>query len=148
MPNRMLPLCSVEGEVIAGKLCRGLKEYTAPAHTVAELADLAWGGCLSQWYICQKRSGHVICVLRIFPQMGCIDPRTGLPAVPGLYRLAADGSRSTIGRPWTWRRVRPGEMGPWTCHGMSNVPASGVIDWGPLAGAPDLPLVLEGADNG
>ena len=144
MPHRMLPLCSVEGEVNAGKLCRGLNEYTAPARTIAELAELAQPGRACQWYLCQRRSGHVICVLRIGPNMGCIDPRTGLPAVPGIYRLAADGSKATLGRPWTWRRVRPAEKGPWTCYGMAHVPESGEIGWGPLAGAPDLPLVLEG----
>jgi hypothetical protein len=144
MPNRMLPLCSVEGEVIAGKLCRGLKEYVASASTVKELADLLRPGHGCQWYLCQRRSGHVICVLRVGPNMGCIDPRTGLPAVPGLYRLAADGSKATLGRPWTWRRVRQREKGPWTCYGLADVPESGEIEGGPLAGAPDLPLVLEG----
>jgi len=144
MPNRMLPLCSVEGEVIRGKLCRGLKEYTASVSNVSELADLARSEHVCQWYLCQRRSGHVICVLRIGPNMGCVDPRTGLPAVPGLYRLAADGSKATLGRPWTWRRVRPGEKGPWTCYGMADIPESGEVEWGPLAGAPDLPLVLEG----
>ena len=149
MPHRMLPLCSVEGEVIAGKLCRGLKEYVGSVRQVSELANLARPEHVYQWYLCQRRSGHVICVLLIGPRMfrpycGCIDPRTGLPAVPGLYRLAADGSKATTGRPWTWRRVRPGEKGPWTCYGMAEVPESGEIEWGPLAGAPDLPLVLEG----
>ena len=143
MPNRMLPLCSVEGEVIRGKLCRGLEEYTASVRNVSELAKLARPEHVCQWFLCQRRSGHVICVLRIGPKMGCIDPRTGLPAVPGLYRLAADGSKATLGRPWTWRRVRPGEKGPWTCYGMADIPESGEIEWGPLAGAPDLPLVLE-----
>jgi hypothetical protein len=144
MPHRMLPRCSVEGEMIAGKLTRGMKEYVASTRTVAELADLTKPGHVAQWYLCQRRSGHVICVLRIGPNLGCIDPRTGIPAVPGLYRLAADGSKATTGRPWTWRRVRPGETGPWTCYGMTDVPESGEIEWGPLAGAPDLPLVLEG----
>ena len=144
MPNRMLPLCSVEGEIIRGKLCRGLKEYTVSVRNVPELADLTGPEHVNQWYVCQRRSGHVICVLRISPNMGCIDPRTGLPAVPGLYRLAADGSKATLGRPWTWRRVRPGEKGPWTCYGMADIPESGEIEWGPLAGALDLPLVLEG----
>ena len=144
MPNRMLPLCSVEGEVIRGKLCRGLKEYTTSVRHVSELADLTGAEHVNKWYLCQRRSGHVICVLRIGPNMGCIDPRTGLPSVPGLYRLAADGSKATLGRPWTWRRVRPGENGPWTCYGMADIPESGEIEWGPLAGAPDLPLVLEG----
>jgi len=144
MPNRFLPRCSVKGEMIAGALCRGLKEYTADKVHVGELADLALPGHQSQWYICQRRSGHVVCVLCIGPDMGCIDPRTGLPAVPGLYRLAADGSKATTGRPWTWRRVRPGESGPWTCYGMAFIGRSGEIEWGPLAGAPDLPLVLEG----
>jgi len=144
MPNRMLPLCSVEGEVIAGKVHRGLREYVREMDPIADLADLAPLYRTCQWYFCQKRSGHVICVLRIGPNMGCIDPRTGLPAVPGLYRLAADGSKSTTGRPWTWRRVRPRENGPWTCYGMAHVPESGAIERGPLAGAPDLPLVLEG----
>jgi len=129
--------------MIAGKLTRGLKEYVASTRTVAELADLAGPGHVCQWYLCQRRSGHIICVLRIGPNLGCIDPRTGIPAVPGLYRLAADGSKATIGRPWTWRRVRPGEIGPWTCYGMVDVSESGEIEWGPLAGAPDLPLVLE-----
>ena len=144
MPHRMLPLCRVEGEVIAGKVHRGLREYVREMDRVAELADLAPLYRTCQWYLCQRRSGHVICVLRIGPNMGCIDPRTGLPAVPGLYRLAADGSKSTLGRPWTWRRVRPREKGPWTCYGMAHVPESGEIEWGPLAGSPDLPLVLEG----
>ena len=144
MPHRMLPLCAVEGEVIAGKLCRGLKEYAASVAKVTELSSLAGPWHVSQWYLCQRRSGHVICVLRIDQNMRCIDPRTGLSAVPGLYRLAADGSRATRGRPWTWRRVRPREKGPWTCYGMANMPESGEIAWGPLAGAPDLPLVLEG----
>jgi hypothetical protein len=144
MPNRILPLCSVLGEVIRGKLCRGLKEYTASVRNVSELADLSRPEHVCQWYLCQRRSGHVICILRIGPNMGCIDPRTGLPAVLGLYRLAADGSKATLGRPWTWRRVRPGEKGPWTCYGMADIPESGEIAWGPLSGAPDLPLVLEG----
>ena len=144
MPNRMLPLCSVHGEVIRGKLCRGLKEYVASVAKVTELSSLAGPWHVSQWYLCQRRSGHVICVLRIDQNMRCIDPRTGLSAVPGLYRLAADGSRATLGRPWTWRRVRPGEKGPWTCYGMADIPESGEVEWGPLAGAPDLPLVLEG----
>jgi hypothetical protein len=39
--------------------------------------------------------------------------------------------------------VRPGEFGPWTCYGMGDIPESGEIESGPLAGAPDLPLVLE-----
>jgi len=39
--------------------------------------------------------------------------------------------------------VRPGESGPWTCYGMAFIGRSGEIEWGPLAGAPDLPLVLE-----
>jgi len=144
MPNRMLPLCSVNGEVIRGKLHRGLKEYVASVTRASELADIAKHEHSCQWYLCQRRSGHVITVLRISLNMGCVDPRTGLPAVPGLYRLAADGSRATLGRPWTWRQVRPREKGPWTCYGMVDVPESGEIEWGPLASAPDLPLVLEG----
>jgi len=143
MPNRMLPRCSINGEVIRGKLCRGLKEYTVSTRAVSELADLEDPEHRNQWYLVQRRSGHVICILRVGPNMGCIDPRTGLPAVPGLYRLAADGSKATVGRPWTWRRVRPGEKGPWTCYGMADVPVSGEFEWGSLAGAPDLPLVLE-----
>jgi hypothetical protein len=144
MPNRMLPRCPVAGEVIAGSLHRGLKEYVASTHKVAELADLARPERACQWYFCQRQSGHVICVLKIGPNMGCVDPRTGRPAVPGLYRLAADGSKATTCRPWTWRRVRADETGPWTCYGMADVPESGEIESGPLAGAPDLPLVLEG----
>jgi hypothetical protein len=143
MPNRMLPRCSVAGEMIAGRLHRGLKEYVASTHNVTELADLAGPEHVCQWYFCQRRSGHVICILKIGSDMGCIDPRTGLPAVPGLYRLAADGSKATAGRPWTWRRVRPGETGTWICYGMAGVPESGEIESGPLARAPDLPLVLE-----
>jgi hypothetical protein len=144
MPNRMLPRCPVEGEMIAGKLHRGLKEYVASVVKVSNLTDIVREGHVCQWYLCQKLSGHVICVLRVGPNMGCIDPRTGIPAVPGLYRLAADGSKASTGRPWTWRRVRPGEFGPWTSYGMADIPESGEIEWGPLAGAPDLPLVLEG----
>ena len=143
MPNRMLPRCSVDGEVIRGKLCRGLKEYTVSTNTVSELADLDDPQHTNQWYLVQRHSGHTICILCIGPNMGCIDPRSGLPAVPGVYRLAADGSKATLGRPWTWRRVRPGEKGPWTCYGMADIPESGEIEWGPLAGAPDLPLILE-----
>jgi hypothetical protein len=144
MPLRFLPLAPVEGVTYEGKLHRGLAEYVACKGTVKELADLdgAFAGN-PHWYICQKRSGHIVCVLRIDGAFGCIDPRTGLPAVPGPYRLAADGSKSSIGRPWTWRRVRPGETGPWTCYGMADLPPSGEIEWGPLAGAPDLPLVME-----
>jgi hypothetical protein len=144
MPNRMLPRCPVEGEMIAGKLHRGLKEYVASVVNVSNLTDIVQEGHVCQWYLCQKLSGHMICVLRFGPNMGCIDPRTGIPAVPGLYRLAADGSKASTGRPWTWRRVRPGEFGPWTFYSMADVPESGEIEWGPLAGAPDLPLVLEG----
>jgi hypothetical protein len=139
----MLPFAPVDGVVYGGKIHRGLKEYVGSVVTVAELAELARPQHACQWYLCQKKSGHVICMVRIGTGMGCIDPRTGLPAVPGLYRLAADGSKATLGRPWTWRRVRPGETGPWTCCGMEDIPESGVITWGPLAGAPDLPLVLE-----
>ena len=143
MPHRMLPRCSIDGEVIAGSLCRGLMEYVASTDVVAELADIAELENPAQWNFIQKRSGHVILVLRIDENMGCIDPRTGIPAVPGLYRLAADGSKRTLGRPWTWRRVKPGEKGPWTIYGMAPVPVSGEIDFGSLVGAPDLPLELE-----
>lgn len=149
MPNRFLPLAPVGGVMYGGKPHRGLAEYTQyPALVyVDDLGDLE-GACTGMtkchWYICQRRSGHVITVLRIDDTFGCIDPRTGLPAVPGLYRLAADGGKATIGRPWTWRRVRPGETGHWTCYGMADLPASGEVTWGPLAGAPDLPLVLGG----
>jgi len=144
MNERFLPLAPVAGVMYGGKLHRGLKDYVACKVRVKELAQLAMhAGALLQWYICQRDSGHVICVLRIEPSMGCIDPRTDLPAVPGLYRLAADGSKATAGRPWTWRRVRPGETGPWTCFGMADIPESGEIGYGPLAGAPDLPLRME-----
>jgi hypothetical protein len=101
MRNRMLPRCPVEGEMMVGKVHRGLKEYVSSVVKVTNLADLAQPGHVSQWHLCQRLSGHVICVLRIGPDMGCIDPRTGIPAVPGLYRLAADGSKATTGRPWT-----------------------------------------------
>jgi Putative peptidoglycan binding domain len=148
MPNRMLSGCSVEGEVIRGRLCRGLKEYTAEPVIVKELAQLSAQEHSSQWYLCQRHSGHVVCVLNIGEAMGCIDPRTGIPAIPGLYRLAADGSKATKGRPWTWRRVRAGEGGRWTCYGMASIPESGEIQSGPLKGAPDLPLVLEDTLDG
>lgn len=144
MADRFLPLALVEGVMYSGKLHRGLSDYVTAHIRVAEAAMLADGRCIDGWYVCQKDSGHIICVLRIGPDFGCTDPRTGIPAVPGLYRLAADGSKATTGRPWTWRRVRPGESGPWTCYHMTRVPRSGEIEWGPLAGAPDLPLVLEG----
>jgi hypothetical protein len=144
MPKRFLPLAPVEGVRYGGGLHRGLAEYALDNHRVAELALLRnHDRKLRDWYICQRDSGHVICVLRIDEHFGCVDPRTGLPAVPGLYRLAADGSKATIKKPWTWRRVRPGETGPWTCHGMADLPDSGEVTWGPLAGSPDLPLVLE-----
>ena len=150
MRQRFLPLAPVEGVVYGGKLHRGLKEYVERrvlANTLDGLAgyrppEYAVHG-LCHWYICQRDSGHVICVLRVDDHFGFLDPRIGLPAVPGLYRLAADGSKATAGRPWTWRRVRPGETGPWTCYGMADLPASGEIEHGPLAGAPDLPLALE-----
>jgi hypothetical protein len=144
MRNRLLPLCGVEGVVYGRSLHRGAKDYVAAVERVDELMELAEATNPCQWYLCQKRSGHIITVLRIGPEtMGCVDPRTGLTAVPGLYRLAADGSKATKGRPWTWRRVRPHEMGPWTCWGFYDIDESGEILEGPLAGAPDLPLVLE-----
>ena len=142
MAARFLPLAPVDGVMYGGKLHRGLSDYVTAHVRVAEVAMLADGRCIDGWYVCQKDSGHIICVLRIGPDFGCMDPRTGLPAVPGLYRLAADGSKATTGRPWTWRRVRHGETGPWTCYHMTKVPESGEIESGPLAGAPDLPLVL------
>jgi len=144
MPARFLPLAPVDGVMYGGKLHRGLSDYVTAHVRVAEVVMLADGRCIDGWYLCQKASGHIICVLRIGPDFGCVDPRTGLPAVPGLYRLAADGSKATTGWPWTWRRVRSGETGPWTCYHMTRVPESGEIESGLLAGAPDLPLVLEG----
>jgi hypothetical protein len=144
MAARFLPLAPVEGVTYGGKLHRGLSDYVSAHVRVAEVAMLADGRCIDGWYVCQKASGHIICVLRIGPDFGCVAPRTGLTAVPGLYRLAADGSKATIGRPWTWRRVRLGETGPWTCYYMTRLPGSSEIESGPLAGAPDPPLVLEG----
>ena len=144
MPHRMLPLCSAEGVVYGGALHRGLKDYVRSVARVDDLDELAGHDQACQWYLCQRRSGHIITVLRIgVGTMGCLDPRTELPAVPGLYRLAADGSKATTGRPWTWRRVRPRETGPWTAFGFYDVPESGEITEGPLAGAPDFPLELE-----
>jgi len=142
MAARFLPLAPVDGVMYGGKLHRGLGEYVRTIEKVPAIDHLERPEG-PHWYICQRKSGHVICVIRVDGTFGFVDPRTGLPAVPGLYRLAADGSKATAGRPWTFRRVRPGETGPWTCYGMADLPASGEIEWGPLAGAPDLPLVLE-----
>ena len=143
MPDRFLPLAPVDGVMYGGKLHRGLSDYISMRVRVAEVASLGAGCVMDGWYICQRDSGHIICVLRIGPNFGCIDPRTELPAVPGVYRLAADGSKKTIGKPWTWRRVRSGETGPWTCYLMIRLAESGEVKSGALAGAPDLPLVLE-----
>ena len=145
MPLRFLPLAPVEGVRYGGALHRGLAEYVATTVSRFDLHALYQGDVTDwpHWWLCQKWSGHVILAICVTSTFGCTDPRTGLPAVPGLYRLAADGSKATTGKPWTWRRVRPGETGPWSCWGMCDLPDSGEVTWGPLAGSPDLALVLE-----
>jgi len=49
---------------------------------------------------------HIICRLTVTPDSGIIDPRTGLRARPGVYRIGADGTKANPGRPWTFRRWR------------------------------------------
>lgn len=49
---------------------------------------------------------HVICLLKVAPDSGIIDPRTGQLARVGTYRVGADGSGAKTGQPWTFRQWR------------------------------------------
>jgi len=64
-------------------------------------------GHLTAVYPCVvEYDSHIIVRLPISGHEGIIDPRTGLLARPGVYRVGADGGSKTPGRPWTFRRWR------------------------------------------
>ena len=52
---------------------------------------------------------HIICRLIVAADSGIVDPRTGMLARPGAYRVGADGSKSRPGTPWTFRKWREGD---------------------------------------
>lgn len=49
---------------------------------------------------------HIICRLTVTETSGVIDPRTGLRARSGVYRVGADGCKANPGTPWTFRLWR------------------------------------------
>jgi hypothetical protein len=53
-----------------------------------------------------EEASHVICYVPVEQWSGIKDPRTGLLARLGGYRVAADGGSSKAGKPWTFRRWR------------------------------------------
>jgi hypothetical protein len=141
--HRMLPLCSMYGEVMSGFKHFGLAELVAAKYRVRDLPDLVrpeYGQ--HQWYYCQRDSGHVVTVLLVTDEHGLVDPRTGLPARLGAYRFAADGSKATTGQPWTFKRIVGTDPGEWTAWGFVPLDADGQPPFGPFRGQPDYPLVL------
>ena len=69
---------------------------------------------------------HIIVCLPVAPDSGIIDPRYGLPARPGYYRMAADGGSATPGRPWTFRRWYTGRDDTDARHCWVVVPGEGI----------------------
>jgi len=53
-----------------------------------------------------EEASHVICYIPVAQDSGIKDPRTGLLARLGGYRVAADGGASKAGKPWTFRMWR------------------------------------------
>lgn len=62
-------------------------------HVGAELSVIEYGS-------------HIICRLRVDAGSGIIDPRTGMLARPGVYRVGADGTKAMPGMPHTFRLWR------------------------------------------
>ena len=147
--SRFLPLLPAAGGFIEESLHRGLSEYAGPSFRVDDLRDIYDASPAlaadnpGDWYYCQRDSGHVVLVIVARPGAGFADPRTGLPARLGAYRLAADGSKRTLGQPWTWKRIEADDVGEWTVWEMQRLRENGRPDGGPCAEHPDLPLVLE-----
>lgn len=121
MPDRCVWRAPLAGVEYGGSLHRGVKEYVRTKVYVDDLRDLSGIAPDAHWYVCQRDSGHVICVVRVDADWCPTDPRTGLPMRHGVYRLAADGSAATRGKPWTLRRMGAvKESGPWTCYGVER----------------------------
>ena len=122
MPLRFLPLASLAGVMYGGKIHRGCSELMTGRERVKDLRDVRHMAPGWTWNICQRDSGHVVCTVQVDTSWCPVDPRTGLPMRHGMYRLAADGSKATTGRPWTFRRMgTKAEIGPWTCYGIGRL---------------------------
>jgi len=146
MPLRCVWKAPYAGVVYGGATHKGLAEYVERTVGRFDLRALYQGDAApwSTWWTCQKDSGHVVTVVLCTPSFRWTDHRTGLPARFGAYRLAADGSKATIGRPWTFRRCEGKDPGPWTCYGFRDLLRDGTPDGGPLAGRTPAALVMEG----
>jgi len=146
--NRFLPLLPAAGEMLGGSLHRGLSEYVTSKFRVKDLRDIytdepVMGIAAGEWYYCQRNSGHVVLVVVARPGAGFVDPRTGLAARPGAYRLAADSGDEGTGQPWTWKRIEGPDYDEWTVWEMARLLEDGRPGGGPCAGHPDLGLVFE-----
>jgi hypothetical protein len=142
--DRWIPYLPVKGRELSGRVHRGIKEYVVYRHRVRDLCDI-WDDKIGDGdlYYLQRDSGHVVLALVVRQDRGFIDPRTKLPARTGTYRFAADGSRYTLGQPWTFKRVCGPDKGQWTAWEFEALTDEGKAPYGPLADAPHWPLVLE-----
>jgi hypothetical protein len=124
MPDRCVWRAPLAGVEYGGALHRGLRDLVLEQAVAGDLRTLNEEAPLHPWWVCQKQSGHIVCVVRSIPGVWVpTDPRTGLSMRAGAYRLAADGSKATTGQPWTFRRMGVlQEKGPWTCYAIGRLP--------------------------
>jgi hypothetical protein len=141
--HRFLPILPCVGEVMGGALHRGLKEYVFKKYRVADLCDLTQPEYDDlMWFYLQWDPGHVVQVVVASPTHGFIDPRTGISARFGAYRFAADGGSTTVGQPWTWKRVTNPDPKEWTAYGIVNLTDDGRPPFGPFKDMPDYELKI------
>jgi len=142
MPLRFTPLAPVDGIMYGTALHRGLEEFVSRKFRLLDICDLARESHGGHWFYLQWQGGHVVLAVVIDDDFSPIDPRTGILARHGAYRLAADGTKSKMGQPWTWKRITLPDPGYWTCWQMEELD----LDGRPLClftDQPDYPLVLE-----
>jgi hypothetical protein len=149
-PKRWLPYLPTEGEQMGGAVHRGLKEHVVAKYRVDDLVDiyrpstgLSMG--TGDLYYLQWDPGHVVTVLVAREGRGFADPRTGLPARLGCYRFAADGSKKTVGQPWTFKRMVNPDPKEWTAWEMEQLGDDGRPTHGPFRDVEDWPLRFEDA---
>jgi len=128
-------------------LHRGYSDYLAgtlkaiAGHGLSSLYDVA----MPSGFALIEYPSHVATAIWVSTALRIADPRTGLPARPGWYRVAADGSSNPRMEKFTFRRIREDEAGGprYTAAFFDDPGPDGVMTTGPLAGGVAYPMEVE-----
>lgn len=137
----------VEGAMRNGAKARGYADYCAVA--VNRPADRGLSALYEFTYPAHfaliEFPSHVATAIRVDDTLHIMDPRTGLPARHGWYRVAADGDSDAAMEKFTFRRIPEGETGgPRYQAAVFDDPGqNGVMMGGPLAGGIAYPMEVE-----